>query len=73
MKVSLKMLNLADFDSFSDYLNTVNYSNFRLFIFVGMLQVLKFEFLQFSIFEILNFHPSNVHFTDSSGWKHLHC
>ena len=45
------------FDYFSDYLNTINHSNFKLFIFVGILQVLKFEFLKFRILESLNFHP----------------
>ena len=30
--------------------------NFKLSIFVGILQVLKFEFLKFRILEILNFH-----------------
>ena len=30
------------------------------FIFVGILQVLKFEFLKFRIWEILNFHPLYV-------------
>ena len=29
----------------------------QLIIFVGILQVLKFEFLKFRILEILNFHP----------------
>ena len=37
-----------------------------LFIFVGILQVLKFEFLKFRILEILNFHPY-VFFKVQSG------
>ena len=56
--VSLKMLNkeilIASLISFSDYLNTNNHFNFKLSIFVGILQVLKFEFLKFRILEILN-------------------
>ena len=43
------MLNKADFNSFSDKfsgdLNTINHLNLKIFIFVGSLQVLKFEFL----------------------------
>ena len=39
----------ADFGSFSDKflddLNTINHFNLKFFIFVGILQVLKFEFL----------------------------
>ena len=31
--------------------------NFKLSIFVAILQVLKFEFRKFRIFEFLNFHP----------------
>ena len=45
-------------DKFSDCLNTINHLNLKLFIFVGILQVLKFEFLfKFRILKILNFHP----------------
>ena len=62
------MLNQADFDSFSDKFSddfiTINHLNMKLFIFVGILQVLKFEVLKFRILEILNFHPwkyKNVH------------
>ena len=29
----------------------------KLCIFVGILQVLKFDFLKFRVLEILNFHP----------------
>ena len=42
---------------FSDDLNTINHLNMKLFIFVGILQILKFEFLKFRILEFLNFHP----------------
>ena len=34
-----------------------NHFNFKLSIFIDILQVLKFEFLKFRILEILNFHP----------------
>ena len=34
-----------------------NHLNLKLFIFVGILLVLKFEFLKFRIWEMLNFHP----------------
>ena len=43
--------NNSFFDKSSDYLNTLNHFNFKLSIFVGILQVLKFRIL-----EILNFH-----------------
>ena len=40
------MLNKGDYNSFSglfsDYLNTINGLNLKLFIFVGILQVLSF-------------------------------
>ena len=52
---------LSRFNSFSDYfsgdLNTINYLNLKLFIFVGILQVLKFKFLNIRILENLNFNP----------------
>ena len=55
------MLNSADYNSFSDYfldyLKTINHLNLKLCILIGILQVLKFEFLKFRILEILNFHP----------------
>ena len=49
MKVSLKMLNSADNNySFSDlvsvYLKTNDHFNLKLLIFVGILQVLIFDF-----------------------------
>ena len=55
------MLNWADYnrfcDLFSDYLNTINHLNMKLFIVIGILQVLKFELLlKFRILEIWNFH-----------------
>ena len=53
------MLNYADLNSFSDEflddLNTINHLYLKLFIFVDILLVLKFEFLKFRIFEIFNF------------------
>ena len=42
---------------FSDYLNAINHFNFKLSIFVAILQVLKSEFQKIRILEILNFHP----------------
>ena len=41
-------------DLFLDYLNTINHLNSEIFIIVGILQVLKIEFLKF---RVLNFHP----------------
>ena len=62
------MLNSADYnrssDLFSDYLNTINHLNMKLFIFIGILQVLKFDFLKFRILEILNFHPCDRQFEE---------
>ena len=48
---------IASLIIFSDYLNTIYHFNLELFMFVGFLQVLKFEFLKFRILEISNFHP----------------
>ena len=54
------MLNSADNNSFSDlvsvYLKTIDHLNMKLLIFVGILQVLIFDFKKFRILEILNFH-----------------
>ena len=35
----------------------MNHLNLKLLVFVGILPVLKFEFLKFRILETLNFHP----------------
>ena len=47
-KVSLKILNSVDNNSFSDlvsvYLETIDHLNLKLLIFVGILQVLRFDF-----------------------------
>ena len=60
-KVSLKILNKADshgfFDFISVYLKTIAHLNLKLLIFIGILQVLRFNFQKFRILEILNFHP----------------
>ena len=60
-KVSLKILNLADSNSFfglfSIYLKTIDCLNLKLLIFTGILQVLRYDFQKFRILEILNFHP----------------
>ena len=60
------MLNKADsnsfFDLFSVYIKTIDHLNLKLLIFVGILQVLRFDFKKFRILEILNFHghPCNI-------------
>ena len=55
------MLNKTDYNCFSDLFsvepNTINHLNWKIFIIVGILQVLKIEFLKLRILEILNFHP----------------
>ena len=38
----------------------------KLFVFIGILHVQKFEFLKFRILEILNFHPCISHFRSDS-------
>ena len=63
-KVSLKILNLADSNSFLDlfsvYLKMIDCLNLKLSIFIGILQVLRYDFQKFRILEILNFHPWNT-------------
>ena len=58
------MLNKAAYNSFFDlfavHLKTIDHLNLKLLCFIGMLQVLRFEFLKFRILEILNFHPCIV-------------
>ena len=55
------MLNWGDhnifFDMSSDYINAIYHLNFKSLVFVGILQVLKFEFLMSRILDIVNFHP----------------
>ena len=46
--------------SISFQINTINHFNFKLSIFVAILQILKFEYQKFRILEILNFHPCNM-------------
>ena len=36
---------------------TIDHLNLKLLIFIGILQVLRFDFQKFRILEILNFHP----------------
>ena len=54
-------LNLADsngfFDLFSVYLKMTDCLNLKLLIYLGLLQVLRYDFKKFRILEILNFHP----------------
>ena len=60
-KVSLKMLNLADFNS-SDLFSVHLWAIGHLKHFVGMKQVLRFEFWKkFKILEIFNFYPCSYH------------
>ena len=60
-KVRLKILNLNDsyglFELISVYFKTIAHLNMKLLIFIGILQVLRFDFQKFRILEILNFHP----------------
>ena len=64
-KVSLKMLNLADYNGISQLLSislkTSDNLNWKYWYFVGIMQVLTFECLKFRIFESLNFHPCASH------------
>ena len=57
---SLRILNEADsygfFGLISVYLKTTDHLNLEVLIFVGILQVLRFDFQKFRILEILNFH-----------------
>ena len=60
-KFSGLILNSVDsnsfFDLFSVYLKTIDHLNLKLMLFVGILQVLRFDFKKFWIWEKLNFHP----------------
>ena len=62
------MLNSANNNSFSDlvsvYIKTIDHLNLKLLIFVGILQILRFDFKKFSILEILNFHPWYSFYSD---------
>ena len=58
-----QILNFADNDSFLIYIyiftvhsRTCDSLNLIFLYFVGILQVLRFEFFKFKILEILNFH-----------------
>ena len=57
-KVSLKILNLADsnsfFSLFSINLKAIDCLNLELLLFIGILQVLNYDFQKF---RISNFHP----------------
>ena len=59
-KVSLKMLNYGDHNSFSDlfsvFLRIFDHLTWNCEYLMGMLQVLRLEFGKFRILEILNFH-----------------
>ena len=49
----------ADYYSFSYsvYLKSIDHASLKLFIFLGILQIKRFEFPKFRILEILNFDP----------------
>ena len=58
--------NIGFFYLVSVYLKTIDRLNLKLLIFVGILQVFRFDFKKFRILENLNFHPCkpnrfNVH------------
>ena len=55
-KVSLKIQIFSDSNSFFD-LFSIDRLNLKLFIFIGILQVLRYGFQKFRALEILNFHP----------------
>ena len=63
--LSLKILNFADsygfFDLISVYLKTIDHLNLKLLIFIGIGQVLRFDFQKFRILEISNFHACVRH------------
>ena len=54
-------MNLADsysfFDLFSVYLKMIDCLNLKMLIFIGILYVLRYDFQNFRILEIFNFHP----------------
>ena len=57
-KSASKILNPADYNSFfylfSVYLKTIDHLNLILLIFIGILQVLRFDFKKFRILKILD-------------------
>ena len=53
-----------------DYLNTFNHLNMKLFIFVGILQVWKYESLKLRILEILNFTHVTLMYANNKGADH---
>ena len=48
---------MATFDLFSVYQKTIDHLNLKLLIFVGIMQVLRFDFKKFRTLENLNLHP----------------
>ena len=68
-RVSLKILNKADsygfFDLISVYLKTIDHLNTKLLIYIGILQVLRFDFSKvqdFGTFKLSLMSKSNRHF-----------
>ena len=55
-------------DLYSVYLKTIDHLNLKLLIFVGILQVLRFNFKKFRILENLNFHPCDLTQEDVSDF-----
>ena len=60
----------AFIDLFSVYLKTIDHLSLKLLIFVGILQVLRFDLKKFRILEILNFHPCKG-LTGFMYWSYL--
>ena len=54
------IISCGVFDLISVYLRTIDHLNLKLLIFLGILQVLRFDFQKLRILEILNFHPCSL-------------
>ena len=67
-KVGLKILNKADYNSFSDlfseYLKPIDHLNLKLLIFCRHTTSFKTLIFKFRILEILNFHPCYYSFSE---------
>ena len=65
MESQPQILNLTDskglFDMIKVYLKKIDHLNLKLLIFIGIVQVQRFDFQKFTILEILNFHPWTWH------------
>ena len=56
-KSLIRQILMASLILILSYLKTIDHLNMKLLIFIGILQVLRFDFQKFRILEILNFHP----------------